>query len=262
MGARTLDDAVADLTRIVDEARAERAALGLFPAMYRTVTQTVSEGIDAGVFDHPERVERLVTVFADLYLDAYDAHRAGREAPRAWDLAFAFADAGRGSICQHLLLGMNAHINLDLGIATAEVSTVGDHASLHADYERVNDVLFALLDQLQGAMGSVSPWMARLDRIGLGFDEGVMRAGIASARDEAWTFSTELLAVEPAQRIERITERDLQARRMGSLLCARWSMLHHANRVVSWRECRDRATVIDALGSARIDVRSLLAPPA
>jgi hypothetical protein len=256
---RSIDDAVEDLTRIVATARDSRSALGVFPAMYRTVTSTVGEGIEAGVFDHPERVEQLVTVFADLYIDAYHAHAAGREAPRAWDLAFAFADAGRGSICQHLLLGMNAHINLDLGIATAEVCTVDDHPALHADYQRVNDVLFALVDQLQAAMGSVSPWMARLDRIGLGFDEGAMRAGISSARDQAWAFSEQLLAVEADERVALVAERDVETRRLGSLLCARWSMLHHANKVVAWRECRDRTQVIDALGAARIDVRALLA---
>jgi hypothetical protein len=258
VGERTFDDVVGDLDRIVATCRDERSALGIFPAMYRTVTVTVGDGIDQGAFDQPERVRQMVTVFADLYIDAYDARRSGASPALAWALAFDVAERGRCSICQHLLLGMNAHINLDLGIATAAVSTVEDHDALRADFERVNDVLFALLDALQGAMGSVSPWMARLDRLGLGIDEALMRAGIARARSSAWDFSRELVRSDPARRPALVAERDVDARGFGRLLCARWSAFHAMNRVVALRECRDRQQVIDAMGSARIDVAAVL----
>lgn len=258
MGERTFDDVVADLTQVVHECRSERSARGIFPAMYRTVTRTVGEGIDAGVFDAGDRVRELVTVFADLYLDAYATHRAGAEAPLAWALAFDEAERNRCSICEHLLLGMNAHINLDLGIAAAAVSTPVDHAALRDDFDRVNDVLFALLGELQAAMGGVSPWMAKLDRIGLGLDEALMRTGIGGARSRAWEFSEQLVAVPERERPALIAERDLEARRLGRVLADRWSPLHLANRAIAWRECRDRQQVIDVLGAARIDVRALL----
>lgn len=257
-GERTFDDVVDDLTRIVATSRDECSALGIFPAMYRTVTTTVGEGIDGGAFEQPERVRQLVTVFADLYIDAYEARRRGGSPALAWGLAFDVADRGRCSICQHLLLGMNAHINLDLGIATAAVSTPEDHAGFRDDFVRVNDVLFALLDALQDAMGSVSPWMARLDRLGLGFDEALMRSGITRARGSAWTFSGELVRSEPDRRPALVAERDVEARRFGRLLCARWSAFHALNRAVALRECRDRQQVIDAMGSARIDLGSVL----
>lgn len=257
-GERTFDDVVDDLDRIVATSRAERSALGIFPAMYRTVTATVGEGIERGAFDDPERVRRLVTVFADLYIDAYDARRIGADPALAWALAFDVAERGRCSICQHLLLGMNAHINLDLGIATAAVSTAEDLDGFRADFVRVNDVLFALVDALQDAMGAVSPWMARLDRLGLGLDEALMRSGIARARSSAWEFSQELVRTDPARHPALVAERDVDARRFGRLLCARWSAFHALNRVIALRECRDRQQVIDAMGSARIDVGAVL----
>jgi hypothetical protein len=258
VGDRRFPDVVADLTTVVAACRDEGSALGIFPAMYRTVTITVGDGIDAGVFDAPERVRELVTVFADLYLDAFDTHRAGGEAPLAWAVAFDEAARGRCSICEHLLLGMNAHINLDLGIAAAAVCTPVDHAALRDDFDRVNAVLFALLGELQAAMGAVSPWMARLDRLGLGVDEAVMRLGIGGARRDAWEFSERLVAVPERERPALIAERDVEAARLGRMLCARWSPMHVANRVVGVRECRDRRQVIDALGAARLDVRALL----
>lgn len=256
----TFDGVVADLTRIVEGCRAEPSALGVFPAMYRTVTTTVGEGIEQGLFDDPARVERLVVVFAGLYIEAFETMREGAEPAASWDLAFRFAERGRGSICQHLILGMNAHINLDLGIAAARVSTRDDLAPFRDDFVRVNDVLFALLDQLQAGLGIVSPWMGRLDRLGLGIDELCMRAGIALARSEAWEFCELLLAAPPEEHAALIAERDADTRRLGLLLCHRFSALHLANRVVAWRECRDMVRVIDTLGAARTDVARLLAP--
>lgn len=258
MADRAFDEVVENLTRIVETSRTDGTAYGLFAAMYRTVTLTVGEAAEVGVFVDPERVRRLVAVFADRYVDAYDTHRSGGTATRAWRLAFAQVERDRASICEHLLLGMNAHINLDLGIAAAEVSTSEDHSTLRGDFDRVNAVLFGLLDPLQGAMGSVSPWMARLDRLGLGFDEGLMRLGIGEARDQAWEFSELLVAAHPDARPGLITEQDADAHRIGQVLCVRFSPLHVANRMVGLRESKDRRKVIDALGAARIDVRSLL----
>lgn len=258
MAERTFPAVVDDLTRIVEASRQEGSALGIFPAMYRTVTTTVGEGIEAGVFDAPERVRQLVMVFADLYIDAYDTHRSGGDAPLSWALAFDQAEGGRCSICEHLLLGMNAHINLDLGVAAAAVSTPVDHQALRADFDRVNVVLFALLGELQAAMGAVSPWMSRLDRVGLGLDEAMMRFGIGGARSLAWDFSETLVAAHDRDRPALIAAQDLEARRLALALCGRWSPLHLANRVVAARECRDRAQVIDVLSRARIDVQALL----
>lgn len=258
MGAgSTFEDVVADLTRIVEVCSDERSALGVFPAMYRTVTTTVGEGIELGLFDDPVRTERLVVVFAGLYVDAFDTMRAGGVPPAAWDLAFTFARTRRGSICQHLLLGMNAHINLDLGIATAEVCTADELPAFRGDFLRVNDVLFALLDALQDGLGSVSPWMRRLDRLGLGVDELCMRTGIGFARSEAWELGELLAAAPPEARTAVIAARDADTRRLGQLLCHRFSVLHAANRVVAWREQRDVRRVIEALGAARIDVARL-----
>ena len=61
-------------------------------------------------------------VFANRYLAAYDAHRTGRTATRACAHSFVVAQQWWPIVLQHLLLGMNAHINLDLGIAAARVA--------------------------------------------------------------------------------------------------------------------------------------------
>jgi hypothetical protein len=57
-----------------------------------------------------------------------------------------------------------------------------------------------------------------------------------------------------------IDERDADAVRLGQLICHRLSAIDLANRAVAWRECRDRARVIDALVATHVDVGRLLLP--
>jgi hypothetical protein len=252
-GARTIDDVLADLTRIVETGRSGRSRLAVFPAMYRSVTATVGDGIQRGVFDDGPRVQRLVVNFADLYIEAFDAWDAGVRPAESWALAFEFAATGRGSIMQHLLLGMNAHINLDLAVATASISVLDDHERLERDFVRVNEVLFALLDEFQRGIGDLSPWMGWLDRAGFGWDEACMRLGIRAARDAAWELSGRLVS-EPLAAPELVAARDAETRRAGLLVCGRLSPFAVANRLVATRECRDVERVVDTLAAVTIDV--------
>ncbi len=86
------------------------------------VTLEVKEGIQASFSDDGPRMERLDVEFADRYLDAFYAYRDGRPLTKSWQVTFEAAENKNLLILQHLLLGMNAHINLDLGIATAKIS--------------------------------------------------------------------------------------------------------------------------------------------
>ena len=130
----------------------------------------------AGAFEDAERMEHFVAAFAGRYLRSLEAWAARRHRrsdrggwrsrpPRRW----------RPVILQHLLLGMNAHINLDLGVTAAEHAVDGALDAVRADFDAVNDVLAALVDECQGALGDVSPWLGLADRIGGGGDETMIR---------------------------------------------------------------------------------------
>ena len=89
--------------------------------MYRRVTAEVKRRIEAGEFDDGPRMERFDVLFARRYLDAWAQHERGEVPTGVWALAFAAGERWRPVVLQHLLLGMNAHINLDLGIVAAVV---------------------------------------------------------------------------------------------------------------------------------------------
>src|SRR5690606_19486988 len=88
-----------------------------------------------------KRMELLDVVFANRYIDAYKQHIQGKKPTNAWLKTFEYAQQNNLTIVQHLLLGMNAHINLDLGIAAAEISSAATISQLHNDFIKINMVL-------------------------------------------------------------------------------------------------------------------------
>ena len=117
--ATSIDEVIAQLGDVIDRSLRERNRLGFFAALYRKVTIKVKEGIVAGRFDDGPRMERLDVIFANRYLEALTRLGSGQAPTPCWALSFEAAATWPPIILQHLLLGMNAHINFDLGIAAA-----------------------------------------------------------------------------------------------------------------------------------------------
>ena len=184
--AADIDGVVAALDGIVEDCRAHGCRLGLFAALYRRVTVEVKGRLDKGQFVDAERMERLDTAFANRYLEAYAAHRSGGAPTRAWAAAFAARDDDALVVLQHLLLGMNAHILLDLGVTTAEIAARHGAHGLKHDFDHINGVLADLVDEIQDEVGRSSALLRTLDRWGGRLDERALGFGLATARRRAW----------------------------------------------------------------------------
>ena len=191
----SIDDVVARLAAIVQDAIDSGSRHGYFAALYHRVTVAVRTGIRAGAFSDNARMERLDVIFANRYIDAYERHTRGDAPSLSWQAAFVAAGRPDLSVLQHLLLGMNAHINLDLGIAAATVTRGGDLDSLHGDFNRINDVLASLLPIVEGQLREMSPELDALSGLAHSadrLDERVGNFSMEKARDTAWDFARRL----------------------------------------------------------------------
>src|SRR5215204_4840384 len=157
MPAHTIDEVIEHLDDLIAHARRAKSRLGYFAALYRKVTIKVKEGILAGRFEDAARMERLDVMFANRYLDALERYRRGEEPGKCWRTSFRAAESWHPIVLQHLLLGINAHINLDLGVAAAQISPGGQLAGLRRDFDSINDILGAMLDDLEDCLWLVSP---------------------------------------------------------------------------------------------------------
>jgi hypothetical protein len=207
-GANTIAEVLSELDAVLDRALDEGSRVGYFAAIYRKVTAKVAEGIATGFFDDAERMERLDVVFARRYLSALESFQNGRPSTRSWDLAFEATRQRRPIVLQHLLAGINAHINLDLGIAAA--STAGGAAlpELRRDFDRINEILATLIAGIEHDLAEISPWIGMLDWIGGRHDEELIRFSVEIARTGAWRFATELAPLDEAHWSGPIGARD------------------------------------------------------
>ncbi|MFN0060031.1 MAG: DUF5995 family protein [Planctomycetota bacterium] len=192
-----LTEVLSQLDAIVVDTHAESSRLGYFATLYRRVTRRVAQGITAGTFDDGARMDRLDTNFANRYFAALSAHLRGQPTPKAWAVAFRAVADGKTIALQHLLLGMNAHINVDLGAAVAEVAPGND---VKRDFDRIGELLSEMIDKVQADLGAVSPRLAEVDQLAGAADEHLAVFSIRAARDDAWVLAKSLALTPPPLR--------------------------------------------------------------
>ena len=235
------------LTAITAWARRTDSRLGFFAALYRTVTIEVQRGISEGRFEDPERMERLDVIFARRYLDAFDSYQAGRPIPRSWRVAFEATTRWRPIILQHLLLGMNAHINLDLGIAAATVAPRDALPSLQHDFDEVNAILTSLIAAVEAEIGAVSPWIHLLSTVSGDADNMLARFNVTIARHVAWEVATNHAPLEADAQQSHLERVDLAAALLGRALSKPPLLTSAGLLLIRARETSRTARVIDIL---------------
>ncbi len=248
MSITEVDRVIERLGEVVDWSRVEPSRAGYFAALYRMVTIAVKERILAGDFDDAERMARLDAVFAQRYLDAFDRWQAGEAPTASWQVAFDGAARWRPIVVQQLVAGINAHINLDLGIAAATVAPGDSLHGLRDDFRRINSLLAGLVNRVVDDIGSVSPWIWLLDRIGGRKDSWLIGFSIDRARDEAWALATTLAGLPEAEWPAEIEKRDRKIAGLGRFLYRPGYFLPWGLLLIRLKESSDIPRVIDVLG--------------
>lgn len=192
---QTIEEVIERLDRIIERSIEENSCLGIFAYVYRRTTEGIKQGIESNRFEDPVRMEAFDVVFANLYLKAYEAFRADQDPGQSWLACFDSADKSL-SVLQHVMMGMNAHISFDLGIATADVVKDKQIDDLLEDFNRVNEILKELIDEMQDSIGSVSWLFYLLDRLWGNVDEKLIDRGIREFREHAWQLAVQLSEAE------------------------------------------------------------------
>ena len=214
---QTIDEVIAALDAIVARQLADASPLGYFPGLYRRVTVAVAEAIERRAFDDNERMERLDILFANRYIEADRLHRQALVPTASWQAAFSAAANPSLTVLQHLLLGMNAHISLDLGIAAAACET-NRPLTLKSDFNTINSILGSLVNDTQARLTRIFRPLGLLDRLLGPIDESMSIFSIGYARDRAWSQTLELALASPAEATELIKSRDADVARFAQCL--------------------------------------------
>ncbi|ORW96200.1 hypothetical protein AWB92_07510 [Mycobacterium sp. IEC1808] len=185
MSPTSVADVVARMRAIAAQLPPDDGA-EVFNGVYLRVTEMMADRLATkGVFHDEAFVTDLDVRFAGYWFDAYDA--AGAK-PKAWAPLFA-ARGSKGILpIQFALAGMNAHIEHDLPLAViatcAARRCTPDSEGVHADYEKINDVLASVEAEIRRSF---------LDDVERSIDDHLEPVAhlitswdIAKARDFAW----------------------------------------------------------------------------
>ncbi len=214
----TIDEVLAALDNIIQESKDDQSPLGYFAALYRKVTQKVKDGIAEGFFEDGPRMERLDVIFASRYIDAYNEYQSGEKPTISWIKAFDLSKKYWPIVLQHLLIGMNAHINLDLGIAAAEVMKGKNIEDLKGDFDKINEVLASLVGDVEKDLSQIWPTLSKILKWTGKFDTFLINFSMELARDGAWNFAVKFANTPEDQKIDLIKTRDQSVADIGKLV--------------------------------------------
>jgi hypothetical protein len=249
MSAQTIDQVIEKLSNIVEQTKADASVLGYFAALYRQVTVQVKAGIDDGFFEDGPRMEKLDVVFANRYLGAYEAWQQRQPTTKSWRVAFKQAAVPETIILQHLLLGINAHINLDLGIAAAAIAPGDSIHALKGDFDKINTVLKGLMDPVMDVVSHFSPLIGVLEHIGGKYDDILVGFSLELAREAAWSHALLLAPLPQDQWPTLIDLIDHKAAFLGKTVANPGYLLHMGLKLIKEAESDDVPAIIEALGA-------------
>ncbi|AKS31387.1 hypothetical protein AFA91_05245 [Mycolicibacterium goodii] len=159
---------VRNLDQVIDWSIRAHSTIGYFAVLYKKSTLAVRNALVKGKFRDAERMQRFDAVFAQRYFDALNAYFHPSESGRLtlpWEVAFVGHTETGATMLQHMVAGLSAHINFDLGIAAVEVTEPAEQGDFEYDFNLINDIVAEQIRDMLDAVERLSPgvlWLRRL----------------------------------------------------------------------------------------------------
>lgn len=242
---KTIEEVLIYMDHIVAECKSHSSRIGYFAVLYRQVTRRVRDGILAGEFEDNPRMEVLDVLFAKRFIDAYELWKAGKNPTESWRLAFEASKNSSLLVLQHLFLGINAHINLDLGIAASETMAGKDLIGIQGDFNKINSLLAELVDGVKANLSTISPIFGWLIPLAKGRDEMLLNFSIQLARDGAWKYAGEYHA--DSNKDFQVKDRDANISKLAQKLINPGKFLAFLVKLVGFAEWKSASRTMDQL---------------
>lgn len=201
----------------------------IFLRCYNMMTANMIEAVQQGRFQDGVWVGKLLHRFAAYYFEALeqfehnDAHT-----PPVWSQVHDASTHQDLHVLQHLLLGINAHINYDLVLALYDelvAEWTDDDRDVRqqrmADHNMVNTIIGETIDTVQDqVIERELPLMRLVDNLMGRVDEWLLSELISSWRSEVWEECGAMLKCESPENKESLRctlEKRVMARAEGIL---------------------------------------------
>jgi hypothetical protein len=214
----TIDGVIECLQVAIDDSIKTGSRLGYFAALYKRMTIAVRDAIRAGKFQDAARMEALDVAFANRYLATRERYFAGELQGQSWLQAYAAAGSDRYTVLQHLLIGINPHIMIDLGVAAARTCPGAELAGLEQDFGKINGIILGLMPVVDAELDKLSPTTAWLDHTVGALKDKLINRGLDEGRASSWGFASKLAFLDLGAQSIAIGQRDCEAMLIGEAL--------------------------------------------
>jgi hypothetical protein len=247
MAATTIDEVLLQLDKIIADSRRTGDRAGYFASLYYKVTSRVKEGIGKNEFENGPRMEKLDVLFANRYLDALEKWRSGEPMTSSWKTALDATRHSRVLVLQHLLLGVNAHINLDLGIAAVETMQGQSLSDIEKDFDSINTIIGSLTYEVLNEINRISPLISLIGLHSANTASILIQFSVSNARDGAWCFAEDLSKMTGADHSLFIEARDKNINTLGNTLLHFKGTLRFTLWLIHLFEWKDAVRIITTL---------------
>jgi Family of unknown function (DUF5995) len=262
--ADTIQEVVDALDTVIDWSIKASSRMGYFAAMYKRVTIAVGIAVDEGKFEDGPRLARLDAAFATRYFQALNGHFHPDRFPRpthSWQVTFDAATRPEPILAQHMLAGVNAHIGLDLGIASEALCPGPKLFDLQEDFNRINAVLASQVTGIVDDINELSPVLADLYAVLKNEQVFLINEAVQGYRDSAWRFALVLAATPGFADPAAIVLRDLQIAQQAALIYKPPPPMSSFVNAIAAQESRDvtrNLQVLNEIASTPAEIRTVL----
>lgn len=183
---KTIEEVLKKLDEIIAWSIAQKSPIGYFACTYKSMTLAVLDGVKKNKFEDGKRMILLDLAFAERYFEALENYQNNRKCTNAWFTAFEASKNKELLIMQHIILGINAHINLDLGVSAAAIMPYRKVNLLQNDFNKINEVIASINQKVQESLMKICYPVELIDQISNGQDNVMIDFAISKARQTSW----------------------------------------------------------------------------
>jgi hypothetical protein len=214
----TIDAVIAVMEQIIDWSIANQDRRGYFIALYYNMTLAIRQAILNEEFEDNEHMETFAVRFFERYYAAFEQYAEGELPSRAWLGAFETTRSGDYIILQYMVGGINAHINLDLGVVTARLAPGDKLPGLRSDYEKIDTIIAPTFLVMDRRLDKLSPVYAQLTAAYPGLAFWLVNFSIQVAREAAWRMAEEIAYLSPTDQLPIMARRDDKVVELGEII--------------------------------------------
>ena len=186
----------------------------IFLRCYSMMSANMMQALEENRFENKAWVQQLLHRFADYYFDALACFDCGETVPVVWQHVHQLSTHKKLHVLQHLLLGVNAHINYDLVLTLYDMLKddwqklpPSKRQSRYLDHITVNTIIAETIDKVQDeVVEQYAPSMKFIDRIMGRIDEKLLVGLITKWRESVWENAVQMLNAQEADQKEKIRQ--------------------------------------------------------